>query len=69
MELVLQNPAQHKIADLLWNAQNMSEVNMILRVFGHDARVVFELMTAATLDQVEDTPEADRVIKALFDKR
>ena len=69
MELVLQNKAQHKIADLLWSAQNMDEVNAILRIFGHDARVVFEMMTAATFDEVEDTPDADRVIKALIDKR
>lgn len=69
MELILQNKAQHKIADLLWAAQTMDEVNAILRVFGHDARVVFEMMTAATFDEVEDTPDADRVIKALIDKQ
>jgi len=69
MELKLQNSAQHKIADLMWAAQSMDEVNTILRVFGHDARVVFEMMTAATFDDIEDTQDADRVIKALIDKR
>ena len=62
MELKLQNPAQVKIADLLWVAETQEEVNVILKVFGHDARVVYELMTAATFDQIEDTPEANRVI-------
>lgn len=57
MELKLQNPAQVKIADLLWVAETQEEVNVILKVFGHDARVVYELMTAATFDQIEDTPE------------
>ena len=63
MELKLQNPDQIKIADLLWVAETQEEVNVILKVFGHDARVVYELMTAATYDQVEDTPDADRVIQ------
>ena len=63
MELKLQNPDQIKIADLLWVAETQEEVNVILKVFGHDARVVYELMTAATFDQIEDTPDADRVIQ------
>ena len=60
MELRLANPAQHRIADLLWSAQSLAEVEQIVRVFGHDARVVFELMTAATFDEVEDTDMAQR---------
>lgn len=63
MELKLQTPDQVKIADLLWVAETQEEVNVILKVFGHDARVVYELMIAATYDQVEDTPDADRVIQ------
>ena len=62
MELKLQNPAQHKIADLLWAAESMNEVEQILRVFGHDARVVYELMTAATFDDCEDTALATEVL-------
>jgi hypothetical protein len=63
MELKLQNAAQVKIADLLWVAESQKEVDAILRVFGHDARVVYDMMIAATYDQVEDTPDADRVIQ------
>ena len=69
MELQLQNAAQHKIADLLWVAQSQQEVNAILRVFGHDARVVYEMMIAATFDEVEHTQDAERVIQRLVDKR
>jgi len=69
MELQLQNKAQHKIADLLWVAQSQQEVNSILRVFGHDAHVVYNMMVAATFDQITDTPDADRVIQRLIDKR
>ena len=68
MELQLQNQAQHKIADLLWVAQTQDEVDSILRVFGHDARVVYEMMIAATFDEVEDTQEALRVIQRVVDK-
>lgn len=69
MELQLQNPAQHKIADLLWVAETQEEVNSILRVFGHDAQVVYHMMIAATFDEVDNTHEAQRVIQRLVDKR
>lgn len=69
MELQLQNKAQHKIADLLWVAQSQQEVNSILRVFGHDAHVVYNMMVAATFDEVEHTQDAERVIQRLIDKR
>ena len=65
MELKLQNPAQVKIADLLWTAQSQDEVSSILRVFGHDARVVYELMIAASFDEVTDTTQAQNILKGL----
>jgi hypothetical protein len=63
MELKLQNSAQVAIADLLWVAQTEEEVNVILKVFGHDARVVYDMMIAASCDQIDNTPDADRVIQ------
>jgi len=68
MELQLQNQTQHEIADLLWAAETQKEVNRILQVFGHDARVVYEMMIAASVDKVEHTPDADEIIKALISK-
>ena len=62
MELKLQNNAQVKIADLLWSAQSQDEVNSILRVFGHDARVVYELMIAETFDDVADLQQAESLL-------
>lgn len=67
MELRLQNQLQVKIADMLWEAESQSDVNKILRVFGHDARVVYELMIAATFDEVQDTQDACRVIQQVVD--
>ncbi len=63
MELKLQSKIQCQIADLLWEAKSLEEVDKIIRVFGHDARVVYNMMVAATFDQVEDTQTADRVIQ------
>lgn len=68
MELMLKNKEQHKIADLLWQAQSQDEVNQILRVFGHDARVVYELMIAATFDDVDNTDMAVSVIDQIRSK-
>ncbi len=65
MELQLQNAQQHKIADLLWVAQSQEEVNAILRVFGHDAQVVYHMMTAASFDDCTDTDLAESVIDSI----
>ena len=62
MELKLQNAVQHQIADLLWAAGSMNEVRNIIKVFGHDARVVYEMMVAATFDEVNDTAQAEEVL-------
>jgi hypothetical protein len=68
MELQLQNAAQSKIADLLWAAQTKQEVEVIMRVFGIDARIVYEMMLAATYDQVEETDLAERVLVDIMSK-
>ena len=68
MELKLQTAAQVAIADLLWVAQSEEEVNVILKVFGHDARVVYDLMLAASFDQVEETHLAERVLVDIMSK-
>lgn len=68
MELKLQNAAQVKIADLLWAAQTQKEVEVIMRVFGLDARIVYEMMTAASFDQVQETDLAERVLVDIMSK-
>ncbi len=68
MELQLANPVQHKIADLLWAAESHAEVDKIIRVFGHDARVVYNMMVAATFDQEMSTDVAEKILQDLVDK-
>jgi hypothetical protein len=66
MELQLQNKHQVKIADLLWEAQDEASVNLILKTFGHDARVVYDMMIASTMDEVDDTDLAKHVLNKIF---
>ena len=66
MELQLQNKHQVKIADLLWEAQDEASVNLILKTFGHDARVVYNMMIASSMDQVTDTDLAEHVLNKIF---
>jgi len=66
MELQLQNKHQVKIADLLWEAQDEASVNLILKTFGHDARVVYDMMIATTMDEVDDTDLAEHVLNKIF---
>jgi hypothetical protein len=66
MELQLQNKHQVKIADLLWEAQDEASVSLILKTFGHDARVVYDMMIASTMDKVDDTDLAKHVLNKIF---
>lgn len=66
MELNLQNPLQCKIAELLWKAQTQREVQEIITIFGHDARVVYEMMVAATFDDVSDVTQAQQALTKIF---
>lgn len=68
MELKLQNKTQVAIADLFWVAQTQEEVAVILKVFGHDARVVYDMMLAASFDQVQETHLAERVLVDIMSK-
>lgn len=67
MDLQLQNSIQVKVADLLWNAQTDREVQNILEIFGHDAYVVYNMMIAASFDQVDDTSVAEIVLKKFME--
>lgn len=54
---------QHIIAEALWHkCQTQNDVNAVLKVFGHDARVVYELMIAHTMDQYMAVDEAKEVL-------
>lgn len=66
MEIVFQNKAQVKIADLLWDAQDQKAVDLILKTFGHDAYLVYHMIIAYTMDQVTDTDLAESALKKIF---
>lgn len=66
ISLKLETPYQCKLADLLWAAQTQEEVNYVLEKFGYEARVVYELMVAAAVDEVGDTKLAQQALKKIF---
>lgn len=68
MDLKLQNEVQLKIADLLWTATDMEKVNYILKVFGKDAEIVYNMMVAEVYDKETDTDLAQEALKNIMRK-
>lgn len=66
MEIKFQNERQHKIADLLWQTQDQEMVNVILKTFGHDAHIVYNMMIAHMLDEDKSTEVAKQVLNNIF---
>ena len=57
---------QKIIADFMWNkCETQRDVEAVLHHYGHDARIVYELLTATALDQYMEVDEA-RVILQRF---
>jgi hypothetical protein len=53
------SPRQHIIAECLWHrCTTPGDVKTVLDFFGHDARVVYEMMIAHAMDQYMATDEA-----------
>jgi len=54
---------QRILADTLWNkCQSQKDVDTVLAMFGVDARIVYEMMIAHTMDQYMNTDEATEVL-------
>ena len=54
---------QRILADTLWNkCQTQKDVDTVLAMFGVDARIVYEMMIAHTMDQYMNTDEATEVL-------
>lgn len=54
---------QRIIADTLWNkCRTEADVQTVLAMFGHDARVVYEMIMAATMDQYMETQDAEQIL-------
>jgi len=57
-------PKQRRLADTLWNkCQTQKDVDAVLAIFGVDARIVYEMMIAHTMDQYMNTDEAMLVLE------
>lgn len=65
MKFHLQNSLQHKIADLLWTAKS-EDVTTILSTYGNDAHIVYNMMIATFLDDIDDTEMACSVLQNIF---
>lgn len=57
MELQLQNKIQHEIADKLWTAETLEEVEEIIKPYGVNGLIVRDMMLATELDEVVDCDE------------
>ena len=61
MELQLNTPQQHFIADLLWAARDNTTVNQIVAIYGVDAIIVRDMMMATALDDITDVELASQM--------
>jgi len=66
MEIKFQNALQSHIADLMWNAKDMSTVNKILSIYGRDAHVVYHMLLAETYDSFDETDIASAILEKIF---
>ena len=57
---------QKQCAALLWQSQTKRQVDVIVELFGVDAVIVRELITAHTLDEIDDTEVAMVFLKEIF---
>jgi hypothetical protein len=55
---------QRILADTLWNkCLTQNEVDYVLNTFGVDARIVYEMIIAHTMDQYMNTDEAQIILE------
>lgn len=54
---------QKILADTFWNkCQSQADVDAVIQLFGHDARVVYEMIIAHTMDQYQGVEEAQDLL-------
>jgi hypothetical protein len=51
MEIRFANKNQCAIADLFWVAQTQEEVNVIIKTFGSEAQIVYDMIIAAAIEE------------------
>lgn len=68
MEIQFKTKLQSHIADLLWEAEDMDKVESIIKVYGRDGRVVYDMIMAEYIDQETETDLAMDVLKKIMAK-
>lgn len=63
MEIRFANQKQVAIADLLWAANTQDEAQAVIRVFGKEAEIVYNMIVAAAFDEVNDVTQAQELLE------
>ena len=63
MKIVFKNELQSYIADLMWTAPNFETAQNIAKQFGPDGYVVYNMLIATMLDEVQDVSIAAEVLE------
>lgn len=63
MEIRFANQKQVAIADLLWAANTQDEARAVIRVFGKEAEIVYNMIVAAAFDEVNDVSQAQEILE------
>lgn len=66
MDIQFANQIQANIADLMWEAKSLEDVDKIIKVFGHDAVVVYHMITAHAFDEVDSVDIAKAILEKIF---
>lgn len=69
MEILFENKRQCAIADLLWACKDIEDVQAVIRVFGQEAEIVYNMIVAAAFDEElakqEEFPEVMEILESL----
>lgn len=68
MEIQFKTELQKHIADLLWEADDMDKVESIIKVYGTDGRVVYDMIMAKYIDDETETDLAMEVLNKIMAK-
>jgi hypothetical protein len=69
MDIMFENKRQCAIADLLWACKTIEDVQAVLRVFGREAEVVYNMIVSAAFDEElarqEEFPQVMEILEKL----
>ncbi len=65
MQIQFENQLQCRIADLFWTAPDDESVELILKSFGKEAEIVYNMIIAEVCDTEVKTDLAEKVINRI----